>query len=136
VLGLLWIRFKQSSWKSLSRDERAELVTSLYEKYRSVRMVAALLNLGSSTVQEYLIYGRVPKELRDRFPMLGLEAFVRAYRKGGNPEQQLEIENIKEVYNKSRRRLKGIETQIKLTREEIVEFVCDIDGAKIFRKRK
>ena len=84
-------------------------------------MVAALLNSGSSTVQEYLIYSRIPQELRDRFLMLSMEAFVRASRRGGDLEQQLEIENIKKAYNKSRRRLRGIETQIKIAREEIAD---------------
>ena len=99
----------------------AQLVTRLYDKCRSGRMVAALLNSGSSTVQEYLIYSRIPQELRDRFLMLSMEAFVRASRRGGDLEQQLEKENVKKVYNKSRRRLRGIETQIKIAREEIAE---------------
>jgi len=109
------------AWKDLSRDERADLVARLYREHKSVRKVADLLDLGSSTVEEYLTYGRVPQELRARFSMLSLEAFVRASRRGGDLEQQLEKENVKKVYNKSRRRLRGIETQIKLTREEIAD---------------
>ena len=112
---------KVSNWKKLSRDERAELIARLCEMYKSVRIVADLLDLGSSTVEEHLIYGRVPKELRDRFSVLSLEAFVRASRRGGDLEQQLEKENVKKVYNKRRRRLRGIETQINLTREEIAD---------------
>ncbi|MDH5441618.1 MAG: hypothetical protein OEZ48_03475 [Candidatus Bathyarchaeota archaeon] len=109
------------NWKDLSRDERTDLVAQLYQKHKSVRKVADLLDLGPSTVEEYLIYGRVPQELRDRFSMLSLEAFVRASRRGRDLEQQLEKENIKKAYNKSRRRLRGIKTQIKLTREEIAD---------------
>jgi len=79
----------RSEWDKLSRDERAELVSQLHGEYRSIRTVAALLCIGSTTAHEYLVLSRIPSELREKYALLSLKAFIRASR-SENVERALE----------------------------------------------
>jgi len=122
------MNYQSKPWKDLLRDQRAQLIASLYSRYKSVRKVAAVLGgISKSLVHRLLTYSKIPIQLRQKYSFLSLKSFVKAYRSGSNLEKELEKQKIIHDYNKKRRRIQGLEYRLKTVEKMIPD---EIDKRK------